>query len=528
MIDSIEYGQRALWHVYKNSGVSMDYANSRSFLGARIIGYLGGVLVGALAIASLIFTYVFPLSYIEFPILSERYALVSSVLTIVAFIVFVMSHRVLHWSVTELPLWLVFMVSLVVGIVWSFVADLPPQADQGIASHYAVKLIQNDINSFNDVYIQQYPFQSGYILYLALLYSIFGVENWFAVRIINSFFAAFCVMMIPAIAKVLFRDRPTVAYSGYLALFFLPLSLFSNFIYGNIPSAAFCLLCCWLQLVCMEMKELRTKIILGGCFVISIFLALWMKSNSLIFLMGFELLWLVMAIVRKSGFNAVLVIVTAVVYCAASFAPLAVISSKTGVTFDKAQPKTVWIAMGLQSSTRADGWFNEYPNETYAQAEGNPEKMNSMAVNTIRNRVTVFLKDPRYAASFFAQKELTQWTEPTFQSLWIVFSNIDTDAALKSGNLVRNSLQSGHLHTVYVVWCDVLQSVIYVAVCVCFVRMRKRWDYQKVLPLIIMMGGFAFHTIWEAKSDYILPYFVLLIPYAAYGLHSIVGQRKQS
>ena len=186
----------------------MDYANSRSFLGARIIGYLGGILVGALAIASLIFTYVFPLSYIEFPILSERYALVSSVLTIVAFIVFVMSHRVLHWSVTELPLWLVFMVSLVVGIVWSFVADLPPQADQGIASHYAVKLIQNDINLFNDVYIQQYPFQSGYILYLALLYSIFGVENWFVVRIINSFFAAFCVMMIPAIAKVLFRiDR---------------------------------------------------------------------------------------------------------------------------------------------------------------------------------------------------------------------------------------------------------------------------------------------------------------------------------
>ena len=203
--------------------------------------------------------------------MSGRYALVSSVLTIAAFIVFVMSHRVMHWSVTELPLWLVLMVSLVVGIVWSFVTDLPPQADQGIASHYAVKLIQNDINSFNDVYIQQYPFQSSYILYLALLYLIFRVENWFAVRIINSFFAVFYVMMIPGIAKVLFGDGPTVAYSGYLALFFLPLSLFSNFIYGNIPSTAFCLLCCWSQLVCIEMKKLRIKIIRGAVLLLVYF-----------------------------------------------------------------------------------------------------------------------------------------------------------------------------------------------------------------------------------------------------------------
>ena len=57
--------------------------------------------------------------------------------------------------------------------------------------------------------------------------------------------------------------------------------------------------------------------------------------------------------------------------------------------------------------------------------------------------------------------------------------------------------------------------------CILFIK-RNKWKPEQLVLLLIFLGGFAFHTIWEAKSDYVLPYFVLLIPYAAAGL----GQLK--
>lgn len=34
---------------------------------------------------------------------------------------------------------------------------------------------------------------------------------------------------------------------------------------------------------------------------------------------------------------------------------------------------------------------------------------------------------------------------------------------------------------------------------------------------LVVVGGFIFHTLWEAKAQYILPYFILLIPFSANG-----------
>ena len=37
--------------------------------------------------------------------------------------------------------------------------------------------------------------------------------------------------------------------------------------------------------------------------------------------------------------------------------------------------------------------------------------------------------------------------------------------------------------------------------------------------LIAVLGGFLFHTIWEANSRYIFVYSLLLMPYCAAGIH---------
>jgi len=34
---------------------------------------------------------------------------------------------------------------------------------------------------------------------------------------------------------------------------------------------------------------------------------------------------------------------------------------------------------------------------------------------------------------------------------------------------------------------------------------------------MIFIGGFIFHLVWEVKGQYAMPYYVLLLPYAAMG-----------
>ena len=44
------------------------------------------------------------------------------------------------------------------------------------------------------------------------------------------------------------------------------------------------------------------------------------------------------------------------------------------------------------------------------------------------------------------------------------------------------------------------------------IKYRKNISKEVLLLLLIFMGGFFFHILWEAKSRYILLYIVMLFP----------------
>ena len=41
---------------------------------------------------------------------------------------------------------------------------------------------------------------------------------------------------------------------------------------------------------------------------------------------------------------------------------------------------------------------------------------------------------------------------------------------------------------------------------------RKNISLELLLLITVFVGGFLFHVLWEAKSRYIIPYIVILIP----------------
>ena len=49
-------------------------------------------------------------------------------------------------------------------------------------------------------------------------------------------------------------------------------------------------------------------------------------------------------------------------------------------------------------------------------------------------------------------------------------------------------------------------------------RRKKREPLENEILLIVILGGILFHMLWEAKSRYVLPYFVMMLPLAAAGI----------
>ena len=47
---------------------------------------------------------------------------------------------------------------------------------------------------------------------------------------------------------------------------------------------------------------------------------------------------------------------------------------------------------------------------------------------------------------------------------------------------------------------------------------------EDVLIPTVLIGGFLYHTVCEAKSQYIIPYLVLLLPLAAYGAATVLSR----
>ena len=82
-------------------------------------------------------------------------------------------------------------------------------------------------------------------------------------------------------------------------------------------------------------------------------------------------------------------------------------------------------------------------------------------------------------------------------------------------------MEAGPVHDGLVLWADALQTLLYTGAAAALWNRRKNWRAEYLIPVLVVFGGFVFHTFWEAKSLYIINYSVLLVPYAALGLCDI-------
>ena len=168
--------------------------------------------------------------------------------------------------------------------------------------------------------------------------------------------------------------------------------------------------------------------------------------------------------------------------------------------------------MGLQEGgsdgiEREAGWYNGFAYDVFVDECGrDQEQSKQIGMEAVMESLTNFKEHPAYAADFFWRKIGSQWVEPTYSCLQ------ETNRRIEERSTFMDRLYKGDLWPGFVRFMDVYQSVIYFgAFLFLLLIIRKKIPVEQLSLLIVVIGGFLFYVVREAKSRYVLPYLVMLL-----------------
>jgi hypothetical protein len=176
--------------------------------------------------------------------------------------------------------------------------------------------------------------------------------------------------------------------------------------------------------------------------------------------------------------------------------------NKYNLDTDKSYPNISYFLMAMEESPRANGWYSESIGEP---ALKDPETKKVEYAQRIKERLNYFAENLDYAFDFYTMKIASMWTENTY-------------SAIRNNTTQENDPLENAINPL-----TFYQKALLIIACVCsliiLVQNRKNLSLDVIFLLTIFIGGFAFHILWEAKSRYIIPYIIVLIPIACININ---------
>ena len=327
-------------------------------------------------------------------------------------------------------------------------------------------------------------------------------------------------------------------------------------------------------------RMLRQILFTGFGSILFLTLSVMLRKNSLIPIIAVLLVLLFEALRpdRNSKMRlGLLIMAVCLAVTSVSVLPLTqkIYEEKAGNTLSSGVTAMSYLAMGMQEASRGCGWYNGFNIDTYDTAGMDTALANEISRLAIDERLAYFREHPGYTADFYLHKHLSQWADGTYASRQATLATYGGRSAFFK-EVYEGSLSGG-----YIEWCNAWQNVLYLGVLVfCIGSLKKRrksraaghmdgrtanrmaehtagrtadqmaehtagrtadqivghtagrtadrpgtdrlgTDHLYVyVGLIAVLGGFLFHTFWEANSRYIFSYSLLLMPYCGAGVYT--------
>ena len=494
-------------------------------ISVRVLQVLGIVLFALLTVTSTIFTRFFPAKYeAEIPYNQIDFFLITGLGTIIlaALAMWISAFMTRREEKAERNLRILLAVVMIwflaAGLLWIVMAKSTPIADQVMVYSSAQRFLEGNYGRLTyGKYLYYYPLQLGLTAWESLILSVFGSDNYQAIQVFNVLGSLLCVYAGYRVTRILSEKRRTAAcYLLFMAGCF-QFIVYGAYIYSDVLAITLCMTGIWQFLRYIREGKLSGAIIMILCLAAGVLL----RNNSLIVMIALLCVLLVKAVSGKRWQYFVCAVVLLAASLGSGPALEKYYEQKSGIPVNDGMPAVLWIAMGMQEGDKEAGWYNGYSMYTYQDVcKFHTATAAKLGLAEVKARAKEFLKDPLYAADFYFRKFSSQWAEPTYGCF------IMTYATDQERSDFAESLYTGWPNRILQKYMDSYQILIYGLTLFLLVYKMKKKEKDSLewyVLLIAVIGGVLFHELWEAKSRYVFPYFIMMIPMAAGGLTELAG-----
>lgn len=430
----------------------------------------------------------------------------------------------------------------ILGLFWIYSVTSVPAADSQNIFETATKAAQGDYTPFVNgaqfynkdfyngySYFNFYPFQLGFVFICELVYRIFGTGSSMPIQVLNVLSLSAAYFGLARITRLLFK-RKSVEFFAILMLAacFQPI-LLCSFAYGNIIGMSCAILASWFLIKYFQTCR-WVWIIPSGCLLV---LATLAKYNNMIYLVAFVIMLAIHAVkmivleknvkklIQSLAFALAMILVTV----GANNLVIMVYEARAGVELESGMSQLAYLDMGLTDSYMAPGWYTRTGLNLYLNNNLDGDRAKEQALTEIGSKLGGMAEDPEYTLDFFSKKILSQWNEPTFESVWVSKVKTHSEELGWLGDAVYNKSLGQFLELHFNFFVQVLYLLF--AIGIYFLFIKKKSNIETVLLPLVVLGGFGYHLLFEGKSQYILTYIPLLIPVAAFALSTILFGRYE-
>ena len=400
---------------------------------------------------------------------------------------------------------------LAVGNWLVFAWKVEPVADQGTVLSAAQAFAKGDYTMLDaGGYLAVYPHQLGLVAYFQLLNAFAGPNTYLLIQVCNVFALMACYYLLYRITGQLF-GAGNVSVLCILLLFGCIQPLFYvSFAYGNLVGLAAALGAIYFQLRYFAERKRSLALLSAGLIALSIAL----RSNHLVFLIAMAIFYLADAIFEKKRFSYCMVLLVFLANVLLAGLVNLGYHLASGREITKGMPKALWIAMGMQEGERASGWYNEYSLALYRKTGCDDDAARQQAQKDIAARLEAFAERPGEAAAFYYRKTASMWNNPDYQAFWVNLDNRPSN--IWGSPFGAKPISGGSQFSSRRLYEHISEHHFSRRAALFSVKLEEELsaadDSGRGLS-----RGFLFHLFWEAKGQYALPYFLLLLPYASAG-----------
>lgn len=371
-------------------------------------------------------------------------------------------------------------------------------------------------------YFSYYENNIGIVAIFEIFMQIFRNYSLNLIRYVNVASNVFTVLGLYWVYKMINTKKRKNGLLFYiLILGFMAMSLLSTWVYSDFIALA---LCVWATAFIIKyIKSKKIRYLIGSLICMTI--AVIARENSIIFMIAIVIYLLFTVKKEKLKKDKILRILTVCLFIIVSILPskmlIKYVANKYELNKRKQVSINMYLYMGMSEGFRANGWYNDEVHMYNEQLRTTPKEdmtLENEIKEKLKERAKYLLKHPKYTMAFYKYKILSMWAEPLMESeLYNIQPNTEP-----SDNKFYELLMLGTNVKILKLSQKIITYMIYTGALICVIIKRKNMSNEMLLLVLIFLGGFSFHIIWEAKSRYIIPYVVILIPLAVTGITELI------